>query len=144
MQACCAPTIETHLCLLLKNGRLSVDASEHAAETHGFSPKRGGWQVQKWTQEYVATRKPPILWQGCHAKVYSLLLDPTIAAKLQAYVHSNKWAMDPEKLHQFTVNKPVPDVANKLLWMKCLKASKNTWTSSCFLESTLRLAVASH
>ena len=48
-------------------------------------------------------------------KVFSLLSDPAIAAELQAYVHSNKWAMDPEKLSKFSQNKLIPNAANKYL-----------------------------
>lgn len=53
--------------------------------------------------------------QGRHVKVYSLLSDPVIAAELRAYVRSNKWAMDPSKLNQFTQNKLVPQAADKYL-----------------------------
>ena len=47
------------------------------------------------------------------AKDYLLLSDPEITAELQAYIHSNMWAMDPTKLNKFTQNKLVPQVANK-------------------------------
>ena len=53
--------------------------------------------------------------QGRHAKVYSLLSDPTIAAELRAYVRSNKWAMNPEKLAQFTRNELLPAAADEYL-----------------------------
>ena len=58
-------------------------------------------------------RKLPVSCQGHHAKAYSLLSDPEIAVELQAYVHSNKWAMDPAKLNKFTQNKLVLSVADK-------------------------------
>ena len=42
------------------------------------------------------------LMQGWHAKVYSLLSNPEVAAELHTYVHSNKWAMDPAKFTKFS------------------------------------------
>jgi hypothetical protein len=52
---------------------------------------------------------------GKHTKVYSLLSDPAITAKLQAYVHLNKWAMDPEKLAKLSKDELVPKVAKNYL-----------------------------
>ena len=52
---------------------------------------------------------------GHHAKIYTLLSDPSNAAELRAYVHSKKWAMDPAKLAKFTKNKLLPDTAAKYL-----------------------------
>jgi hypothetical protein len=52
---------------------------------------------------------------GHHAKIASLLADPAIAADLRAYVHSNKWCMDPEKLTQFTRNELIPTAAEKYI-----------------------------
>ena len=51
--------------------------------------------------------------KGQHAKVYSLLDNPAIAADLRTYVRSNKWAMNPEKLHQFTKKQLIPSAAEK-------------------------------
>jgi hypothetical protein len=47
--------------------------------------------------------------------VFSLLSDPAIAAELRAYVHSNKWAMDPEKLSKFSQDKLVPKALEQYL-----------------------------
>ena len=52
---------------------------------------------------------------GCHAKIYTLLSDPSIAAELQAYVRLKKWAMDPAKLAKFVKNELLPDAAAKYL-----------------------------
>ena len=90
LQAKQAKAIETHLCLVLKNGRCTIDASQWAAEAGGFAEKSGGHAVQRWTWVYVELRKLPVLHQGHHAKVYLLLSDPEITAELQAYIHSNK------------------------------------------------------
>ena len=113
LQAKRAKAIETHLCLVLKNRRCTIDASQRAAEAGGFAAKSGGRAVRRWTQVYVESRKLPVLCQGRHAKVYSLLSDPEIAVELRAYIRSNKWAMDPTKLNKFTQNKLVPEVADK-------------------------------
>jgi hypothetical protein len=48
-------------------------------------------------------------------KTYTLLSDPTVAIKLRAYVCSNKWAMNPEQLAQFSQNQLVPSAVNKYL-----------------------------
>jgi len=108
--------IESHLRLVVKNGRsFSMDAAEMAAESNGFAPKWGGRQVRSWTRAWIRTRELPKSLQGKHAKVYSLLSDPTVAAELRAYVRSNKWAMDPSKLAQFTSNKLVLTAADQYL-----------------------------
>ena len=101
LQACWTAAMETHLRLVIENGRSSIDASEQAAESRGFATKWGGRQVRKWTHHYIQMQDLPKSLVKNHAKVYSLLLDPDIAARLRAYVYSNKWAMDPEKLAKF-------------------------------------------
>jgi hypothetical protein len=45
--------------------------------------------------------------------VFLLLSDPAIAAELWAYVHLNKWAMDPKKLSKFSQDKLVPKAAEQ-------------------------------
>jgi hypothetical protein len=47
--------------------------------------------------------------------MFLLLSDPAIAAKLRAYVRSNKWAMDPEKLSKFSQDRLVPKAAEQYL-----------------------------
>jgi hypothetical protein len=100
---------------VVKNQRFSIDASVCAAESHGFAHKWGGCNLFSWTQNW--TRNHTLLHsiQGQHAKVYTLLSDPTIAAELQAYVHSNKWAMNHEKLRQFSKNELLSNAADKYL-----------------------------
>ena len=55
LQARRTAAMETHLRLVIENGRSSIDASERAAESHGFATKWGGRQVQKWTRHYIQT-----------------------------------------------------------------------------------------
>jgi hypothetical protein len=107
--------METHLRLVIENGRSLIDASERAAESRGFATKWGGRLVRKWTCNYIQTRDLPKSLAGNHAKVYSLLSDPDIAAELRVYVHSNKWAMDPEKLAKFSQDQLVPRAAREYL-----------------------------
>ncbi|KIK82327.1 hypothetical protein PAXRUDRAFT_35590 [Paxillus rubicundulus Ve08.2h10] len=83
-----ARTIQGHLALMVRDGRKFIDASQHAAETHGFAMCWGGRQLHSWTRTWVASR--------------DLLNDPSIATECRAYLRSHKWAMDPEKLSQFT------------------------------------------
>jgi hypothetical protein len=42
-----------------------------------------------------------------------LLDDPQIKAELHTYVWSNKWAVDPEKLVEFTKGTLLPDLAKR-------------------------------
>src|SRR5882672_1784650 len=44
-----------------------------------------------------------------------LLSGPVIASELRAYIRSNKWAMNPDKLRQFSKNELLPDAAAKYL-----------------------------
>ena len=115
LQAKRARSIQSYLMMVVKKGRLSIDASKRAAESHGFTAEWGGRQVRCWTRLWVSERKLPESLQGRHAKVYSLLSDPAIAAELRAYVRSNKWAINPEKLVQFSQNKLIPAEADKYL-----------------------------
>jgi len=115
LQARRTAAMETHLRLVIENGRSLIDASEHAAESRGFAAKWGGRQVRKWTRDYLRTGELPKSHIGHHAKVFSLLSDPAIAAELRAYVCSNKWAMDPEKLAKFSQSKLVPKAAEQYL-----------------------------
>jgi hypothetical protein len=42
------------------------------------------------------------------SKVASLLDDPNICAELRSYLRTNKWAMNPQKLAEFTNAKLLP------------------------------------
>lgn len=53
--------------------------------------------------------------KGLHAKAYSLLSDPAIAAELRTFVWSNKWAINPERLMEFTQGDLVPEAAKNYL-----------------------------
>ena len=64
--------------------------------------------------DYGLIRELSKSMKGQHAKMYSLS-DPAIAAKLRAYVCSNKWVMNPAKLAQFTTNKLVPTATAKYM-----------------------------
>jgi hypothetical protein len=105
--------VQSHLLMLVKNGHRSIEASERAAESQGFAPKWGGRNVRRWTRDWLKFGKLPASKQGCHSKVYSLLDDPQIKAELRTYVRSNKWAVDPSKLVDFTKGTLLPDVAKK-------------------------------
>ena len=115
LQARRARAIAGHLFLVTKSGRSFTGAAEMAAESNGFAPKWGGRQLRGWTRRWVSRRELPQSLRGTHAKVYSLLDDLTIATELRAYLRSNKWAMNPEKLAQFSENKLIPSAADEYL-----------------------------
>ena len=48
-------------------------------------------------------------------KISSILNDPTIHAELRAYIRSHKWALNPAKLKAFSVEKLIPDAAEKYI-----------------------------
>ena len=93
-----ALAIQSHLQLMLKDSRKTMNASERAAESHGFVMKWGGHSLRAWTKQWINTRVLPGSFRGCHGKIYSLLSDTAIVSELRAYVRSNKWAMNPGKL----------------------------------------------
>jgi hypothetical protein len=107
--------MQSHLWLVIKNQRFSIDASECAAESHGFAAKWGSCNLCSWTRRWTKLRELPKSLRGCHSKVHTLLNDPAIAAELRTYVRSNKWAMNLEKLAQFTKNQLLPDAAERYL-----------------------------
>jgi hypothetical protein len=41
--------IQSHLQIVIKSQRYSIDASEHAAESHRFAAKHGGRLLWGWT-----------------------------------------------------------------------------------------------
>ncbi|KAF8130404.1 hypothetical protein K438DRAFT_1999438 [Mycena galopus ATCC 62051] len=95
LQSYRARAIQSYLGMVVENGRLGIEASERAADSQGFAAKWGGRNE----------RELPMSRRGAHGKVYSLLDELGIKAELRAYVRSNKWAMDPMKLADFTTLK---------------------------------------
>ncbi|KAG1868722.1 hypothetical protein C8R48DRAFT_747104 [Suillus tomentosus] len=115
LQAKRTRTIQSHLALIVKRGHSSIEASEHAAESHRFAAVWGGRRLRSWTHNWVTKWELPHSLTGRHAKVYSLLDDPAVAAELRTYVCSNKWAINPEKLAEFSKSKLIPSEAEKYL-----------------------------
>ena len=101
LQAWWTQAIECHLQLIIKNGQSKPEVAECAAESQGFAPKWGGCQVCGWTRIWIEKRELPQSARGRHAKVKSLMDNPVIAAKLQTYLHSNKWTMNSGELAHF-------------------------------------------
>ncbi|KAJ6469984.1 hypothetical protein C8R45DRAFT_1105075 [Mycena sanguinolenta] len=98
LQSSWAWSIQSHLHMVVKNQKGWKLASETAAEAQGFATKWGG--VSKI---------------GKHGKSYSLYNDPIIRAELRSYIRSEKWAMDPAKLVEFSEQKMLPAAADKYL-----------------------------
>ena len=115
LQAKWAWSIQSHLSLMIWKGQNTINASEMAAECHGFAAVWGGHQIQSWTRTWISHCKLPVSLTGCHAKAYSLLDDPGIAAELHAYIRSNKWAVDAQKLADFSKEKLILAEAEKYL-----------------------------
>ncbi|KAJ7704622.1 hypothetical protein B0H16DRAFT_1346781, partial [Mycena metata] len=110
-----ARAIQSYLGMVVKNGRLTVEASERAAESQGFAAKWGGRSLRRWTRVWIQERKLPTSQKGRHAKVYSLLDDPAIKAELRTFIRSKKWSLDPSKLVEFTKGTLIPAAADKYL-----------------------------
>ena len=111
LQARRARTVHSYLHMLVRNNRRKTEASERAAEAQGFAAQWGGRQVRSWSKLWIEERKLPKSRHGKHIKLFTLLEDPNIRAELQSYVRSNKWAVDPAKLAEFSTKKMVPKVA---------------------------------
>jgi len=115
LQARRTHAIHAHLDLVVRNGRLSADAAGRAAEANGFAAAWGGRQLRGWTRRWVDDRKLPESMRGRHTKVATLLAIPSIATELRAYLRSNKWSMNPEKLAKFMNNNMIPKEADLYL-----------------------------
>jgi hypothetical protein len=113
--------IESYLGLVVEKGRKGIPASETAAEGLGFARGWGGQQVQRWVRVWLNDRDLPKSERGCHIKVKSLFEDPSIKAELRTYLKSNKWALNPEKLKNFTNQKLLLDEAEKYCHEICDK-----------------------
>ena len=71
--------------------------------------------VRQWVRKWVDARELPVSFRGCHTKTFSLYDDPAIRDELRSFLRSNKWAMNPEKLVEFSKEKMVPAAAEEYL-----------------------------
>ncbi|KAJ7706607.1 hypothetical protein B0H16DRAFT_1345852 [Mycena metata] len=115
LQAYRARSIQSHLHMVVRNKKGWTPASETAAEAQGFATKWGGRMVRKWTRNWISDRVIPESKIGKHGKSFSLYDDPIIRAELRSYVRSERWAMNPEKLVEFSQQKMVPAAADQYL-----------------------------
>ena len=113
LQEHCTLAIQSHLMLIVKSKLGFAVASEQAAQSHGMAAVWGGRMLHSWTCAWISLKQLPTSRKGKHEKSYSLLDDPAIATELRDYVRSNKWAMDPEKLAQFSKNELVSKAVNE-------------------------------
>ncbi|KAF9649985.1 hypothetical protein BDM02DRAFT_3260022 [Thelephora ganbajun] len=100
----------SYLHMLVWNNHRKVEAPERAAEAQGFAAQWGGGQVRSWADLWIMDRKLPESRRGKHIKLFTLLEDPDVRAELRSYVRSNKWAIDPVKLANFSAKKMVPKI----------------------------------
>ncbi|KAJ7289852.1 hypothetical protein C8J57DRAFT_1494266 [Mycena rebaudengoi] len=115
LQSYRARSIQSHLHMVVNNKRPWKLASETAAEAQGFARNWGSRMVRKWTRAWISDRVLPQSQIGKHGKSFSFYDDPTIRAELRSYVRSEKWAMDPAKLVEFSQKKMVPAAADNYL-----------------------------
>jgi hypothetical protein len=113
LQAYRARAIQSHLHMVIRNGRNHIEASERAAESQQFAAKWGGRLVRRWVKKWVTVRELPGSSRGSHTKVYSILEDPAIRAELRSYLRTNKWSMDPAKLSKYIQTTSIPLAADK-------------------------------
>ncbi|KAL1722536.1 hypothetical protein EV715DRAFT_192812 [Schizophyllum commune] len=99
--------------MVLKNGRKHMEASEMAAEAHGFARNWGGRLVRHWVRTWIDKRELPVSERGCHAKTFSLLSDPNVRENVRSFLRSNKWSSDPQMLSTFMKNEMLPDLAKR-------------------------------
>lgn len=115
LQARRAKAIECPLRLVIKSERSFIDASQISAEAHYLAVANGSRQLRSWTRTWISKRTLPESKKGQHGKVYTLLGVPEFAAELRTFLRTEKWAMNPDKLRQFTKNELIPSVANAYL-----------------------------
>ncbi|KAJ3728200.1 hypothetical protein DFJ43DRAFT_1001247 [Lentinula guzmanii] len=113
LQARRAHAIHGLLLLVVKRNESFMAASKMSAATHGFSPEFGSRLLRGWTREWIRTQSLPSSWCGSHAKVFSMLSDPTLRAEIRSYLRSNKWSTNPEKLQSFINKEMLPEAAKE-------------------------------
>jgi hypothetical protein len=110
LQSYRAQVIESYLRLVVRKKYKGLPASETAAEAFGFAKKWDGRQVRRWVRSWLDNRNLPESDRGCHVKVRSLLEDLAVKTELRTYVRSNKWAVNPVKLQEFTNQSMLPNI----------------------------------
>jgi hypothetical protein len=122
-----------------------MEASAMAAETHSFAASWGSRLARQWTAGWVKRRVLPESDRGRHAKTWSLLNDPEIKEELSAYLRTNKWSMNPEKLVEYSKSKLVTDEMKKFVQNAVNKEMprglKNTLNRSSSFVSVTRWSV---
>ncbi|KAH7878710.1 uncharacterized protein C8R40DRAFT_1037722, partial [Lentinula edodes] len=113
LQATRARSIRSTLTMVVERKKGLIDASRIAAEAHNFAVEWGSRCIRRWTQDWIKTRELPHSNRGRHAKVYSLLSDPTARDAIRAYLRTNKWSLDPPKLKKLFANELAPDEAHE-------------------------------
>ena len=115
LQAYWVHAIQSYLWMVMHNKKSHIEASQQAAESQGFAEKWGGRTVHCWVRKWVEARELPVSSRGHHAKTFSLYDDPAVRDELRSFVRSNKWAINPEKLVEFSKNKMVPTAAKQYI-----------------------------
>jgi len=81
-----------------------MTASHIGTKANGFHAPWAMRMVRCWTRQLIATQTLPESERGRHAKLKSILSDPTVLEGIRAYMRSHKWSQSPGKLHQLLKN----------------------------------------
>ncbi|TFK91105.1 hypothetical protein K466DRAFT_483432 [Polyporus arcularius HHB13444] len=90
-----------------------MEASRTAAKGNMFSSKWGARLVRQWTREWIEGRTLPESERGRHAKVVSILSDPTVRASIRTYLRAEKRSQDPGRLKRLLQNELSPPEAEE-------------------------------
>ncbi|RPD61169.1 hypothetical protein L226DRAFT_451296 [Lentinus tigrinus ALCF2SS1-7] len=112
LQSYRARAVQSCLYQMVQNKVGMMEASKYAARGNMFSDRWGARLVRRWTREWVKSRTLPQSERGRHAKIASLLSDPTVRAAVRAYLRSEKWSQDPHKLKCLLHNELAPSEAS--------------------------------
>ncbi|KAH8916594.1 hypothetical protein BT69DRAFT_1228244 [Atractiella rhizophila] len=104
---------------LLKSGqRGRVEASKYAASATRFGEVYGARCIRMWARHYEETGELPVSNRGRHVKTYSLLNDEKLCADMRAWLHEQKWNMDPTKIRNYTLSTLIPQENHKYVQME--------------------------
>ncbi|KXN91374.1 hypothetical protein AN958_01031, partial [Leucoagaricus sp. SymC.cos] len=110
LQAHCACVIYAYLYMVVNNSQSGMDASARAVEAQCFLAKWGSCLIRQWVHHWLKECSLPESQYDRHIKSFSLLEDPVVS-----YIQSNKWAINPEKLANFSQENIIPTAAKKYL-----------------------------
>ena len=79
-----------------------TEAGKLASRSMGRAQGWGGRSIRQWARRFEFDQTLPTSKRGAHSKTYSLLNEPEIAAAMRQYLRTNKWAMSPKLLEEYS------------------------------------------